>query len=425
MDSSTKIICPNCEFEIDVNDVIFHRLDEDLKKQYNSKWQEANLELEQKAALLKKEKESFELKKQNENDLFQERVRVKLREERDQLTLQIRKSLELENADQYQAIQQELNAKSEQIKELNKTKAEIETLKREKNELQEIAQAEAQKKLNELLVIERERISKLEFEKNELVVRELQKQLEAQKYLTEEMKRKQDQGSMQLQGEVQELAIEEWLKNNFTLDTISEIKKGARGADCIQIIHTRSKQNCGTIYYESKRTKDFQNSWIEKFRNDMRDQNANIGVLVTDVLPKDMERMGLRDGIWICTYQEFKGLCFVLRESILHVDLAISSQENKGEKMNMLYSYLTSNEFKLQIESIVDGFTQMHNDLNTEKRSMQGHWKRREKQIQKVLLNTNFMYNSIKGIAGNAIQSIKALELGHTDELDEGNEFDD
>ncbi len=425
MDSSTKIICPNCEFEIDVNDVIFHRLDEDLKKQYNSKWQEANLELEQKAALLKKEKESFELKKQNENDLFQERVRVKLREERDQLTLQIRKSLELENADQYQAIQQELNAKSEQIKELNKTKAEIETLKREKNELQEIAQAEAQKKLNELLVIERERISKLEFEKNELVVRELQKQLEAQKYLTEEMKRKQDQGSMQLQGEVQELAIEEWLKNNFTLDTISEIKKGARGADCIQIIHTRSKQNCGTIYYESKRTKDFQNSWIEKFRNDMRDQNANIGVLVTDVLPKDMERMGLRDGIWICTYQEFKGLCFVLRESILHVDLAISSQENKGEKMNMLYSYLTSNEFKLQIESIVDGFTQTHNDLNTEKRSMQGHWKRREKQIQKVLLNTNFMYNSIKGIAGNAIQSIKALELGHTDELDEGNEFDD
>lgn len=331
----------------------------------------------------------------------------------------------MENADQYQAIQQELNAKSEQIKELNKTKAEIETLKREKNELQEIAQAEAQKKLNELLVIERERISKLEFEKNELVVRELQKQLEAQKYLTEEMKRKQDQGSMQLQGEVQELAIEEWLKNNFTLDTISEIKKGARGADCIQIIHTRSKQNCGTIYYESKRTKDFQNSWIEKFRNDMRDQNANIGVLVTDVLPKDMERMGLRDGIWICTYQEFKGLCFVLRESILHVDLAISSQENKGEKMNMLYSYLTSNEFKLQIESIVDGFTQMHNDLNTEKRSMQGHWKRREKQIQKVLLNTNFMYNSIKGIAGNAIQSIKALELGHTDELDEGNEFDD
>ena len=389
MDSSTKIICPNCEFEIDVNDVIFHRLDEDLKKQYNSKWQEANLELEQKAAQLKKEKESFELKKQNENDLFQERVRVKLREERDQLTLQIRKSLELENADQYQAIQQELNAKSEQIKELNKTKAEIETLKREKNELQEIAQAEAQKKLNELLVIERERISKLEFEKNELVVRELQKQLEAQKYLTEEMKRKQDQGSMQLQGEVQELAIEEWLKNNFTLDTISEIKKGARGADCIQIIHTRSKQNCGSIYYESKRTKDFQN------------------------------------GIWICTYQEFKGLCFVLRESILHVDLAISSQENKGEKMNMLYSYLTSNEFKLQIESIVDGFTQMHNDLNTEKRSMQGHWKRREKQIQKVLLNTNFMYNSIKGIAGNAIQSIKALELGHTDELDEGNEFDD
>ena len=225
------------------------------------------------------------------------------------------------------------------------------------------------------------------------------------------MKRKQEQGSVQLQGEVQELAIEEWLKTNFPLDTIIEVKKGDRGADCRQTINTRLKENCGSIYYESKRTKDFGKTWIEKFKNDIREQSANIGVFVTDVMPPGMDRMGLRDGIWICTYDEFKGLCFVMREHIISLDLAISSQENKGDKMVMLYNYLTSNEFKLQVEGIIEGYTQMQSDLETEKKSITGHWKKREMQLQKVLTNTTFMYQSLRGIAGNAIQSIKVLEL--------------
>jgi len=229
--------------------------------------------------------------------------------------------------------------------------------------------------------------------------------------LTEEMKRKQEQGSMQLQGEVQELAIEEWLAAQFPLDTIEEIKKGQRGGDCIQVIHTRSEQNCGSIYYESKRTKDFQPSWIEKFKADIRERSANIGVLVTDAMPAGMERMGLKDGIWICTYDEFKGLCAVLRESIIQINVAVNSQENKGDKMHLLYDFLTSNTFRLQVEAIVEGFTQMKADLDSEKRSMQRIWKQREKQIEKVITNTIDMYGSIKGIAGNAIQAVKALEL--------------
>ncbi len=241
--------------------------------------------------------------------------------------------------------------------------------------------------------------------------KELQKQLEDQKKLTEEMKRKQEQGSMQLQGEVQELAIEEWLAVQFPLDSIEEIKKGARGGDCIQIVNTRTRQNCGTIYYESKRTKDFQLSWIEKFKADIRDKGANIGVLVTEVMPSDMARMGLKDGIWICNYEEFKGLCAVIRESIVQISMAVSSQENKGDKMHLLYDYLTSNTFRMQVEAIVEGFSQMKADLEVEKRSMQRIWKQREKQLEKVITNTIDMYGSIKGIAGNAIQSVKALEL--------------
>ncbi|HLV62423.1 DUF2130 domain-containing protein [Galbibacter sp.] len=285
--------------------------------------------------------------------------------------------------------------------------------------MKEAAEAEAQKKLNETLLTDKEKIRKAEEEKNELKFKELQKQLEDQKKLTEEMKRKQEQGSMQMQGEVQELAIEEWLASQFPLDTIEEIKKGARGGDCIQIVNTRTRQNCGKIYYESKRTKDFQPTWIEKFKADMREKGADIGVLVTEAMPSDFDRMGLRDGVWICSYEEFKGLCTVLRESVVQLSLAVSSQENKGDKMHMLYDYLTSNTFRMQVEAIVEGFSQMKSDLESEKRSMQRIWKQREKQIEKVITNTIDMYGSIKGIAGNAIQSVKALEL--TD----GEEFDD
>lgn len=409
--NQTKIKCPNCNVEIDVNDIVYHQLEADLKVQFNARLTEERQKYEKQEAALKLEKEEFAKKKEKENELFQERLNSKIKEEKSALEKTIKSKLINETAEQLALLQKELNEKSEQVKELNRSKAEIEKLKREKLEIKDLAEANAQKLLNETLNLEREKIRKLEQDKNELALKELQKQLDDQKKLTEEMKRKQEQGSIQLQGEVQELAIEEWLRNNFPLDVIAEIKKGARGADCIQTIHTRTKQNCGTIYYESKRTKEFGKDWIEKFKNDIREQAANIGVLVTDVLPSDMERMGLRDGIWICTYEEFKGLCFVLRESIIKISLAVSSQENKGEKMTMLYDYLTSNEFRLQIEGIVEGFTQMQIDLDSERRSIMGHWRKREKQIQKVLLNTNFMYNSIKGIAGSAIQPIRQLEL--------------
>jgi hypothetical protein len=216
---------------------------------------------------------------------------------------------------------------------------------------------------------------------------------------------------MQMQGEVQELAIEEWLSTQFPLDTIEEIKKGARGGDCIQIVNTRNAQNCGKIYYESKRTKDFQPSWIEKFKADMRVKGADIGVLVTEAMPSDMDRMGQKDGVWVCTYEEFKGLSSVLRETIVKLNSAIASQEGKGDKMHMLYDFLTSNTFRMQIDAIVEGFSSMKEAIESEKRSMQRIWKEREKQIEKVIYNTIDMHASIRGIAGNAVQAVKALEL--------------
>ncbi|WP_339699382.1 DUF2130 domain-containing protein [uncultured Roseivirga sp.] len=411
MQNNNQIKCPNCGTSIDVQDILSHQLEDEIKQKYQAQLAQEKQRYQSEVETLNKAKEEFELKKKEANELFKERLDKQLREERKAMEEKLKHQLKAEQLDQFETLQKELNEKSEQIKELNRTKAEIEKLKREKSELKEIAEAEAQKSLNETLLTEREKIKRAEEERNELRFKELQKQLEDQKRLTEEMKRKQEQGSMQLQGEVQELAIEEWLMGQFPLDSIEEIKKGARGGDCIQVVNTRARQNCGTIYYESKRTKDFQPSWIEKFKADIRERGANVGVLVTEVMPAGMDRMGLRDGIWICNYDEFKGLCAVLRESIVQLSMAVSSQENKGDKMHMLYDFLTSNTFRMQVEAIVEGFTSMKNGLDSEKRAMQRIWKEREKQIDKVVTNTIDMYGSIKGIAGNAIQSVKALEL--------------
>lgn len=404
---------------IDVQDILAHQLEEEIKSKYQNLLAAERQRYEQEQSRLNQERETFEQKKKQENELFQQRLEAKLRDERRAIEERLKSKLADEQAEQFKALQRELDDKSAQIKELNRAKADIERLKREKDELREAVELDLQRRMNEQLHTERERIKKLEEEKNELKLRELQKQLDDQKKLTEEMKRKQEQGSMQLQGEVQELAIEEWLAMQFPLDSIEEVKKGARGGDCIQVVNTHNRVNCGKIYYESKRTKDFQPSWIEKFKADMREKGADVGVLVTDAMPSGFERMGIKDGVWICTYEEFKGLCTVLRETVIQIGLAVASQENKGDKMHMLYDFLTSNAFRMQVEAIVEGFSCMKNDLEKEKRAMQRIWREREKQIDKVITNTIDMYGSIRGIAGNAIQPVKALELPEEDLLDD------
>lgn len=411
MSTPTQIHCPSCGTTIDVQDILAHQLEDEIKLKYEREALAEKQRIQEREKVLNQSLADFEEKKKRENELFQERLDKQLKEKQAEAELKIRARLQEEQSEQFKLMQQELNEKSEQLKELNRSKAEIARLTREREGLKEAAMAEAQLQLNQTLTTEKDKIRKFEEEKNELRIRELQKKLEDQMKLTEEMRRKQEQGSMQMQGEVQELAIEEWLMAHFPLDTIDEIKKGARGGDCIQVVHTRTKQNCGRIYYESKRTKDFQTGWIEKFKADMREKEADIGVLVTEAMPQSMDRVGQIDGVWVCTYEEFKGLAAVLRESVIQVSTALSSQENKGDKMVMLYDYLSSTTFRMQVEAIVEGFSSMKSALESEKRSMQRIWKEREKQIEKVITNTIDMYGSIKGIAGSAIQSVKALEL--------------
>ncbi len=401
MEQKTKIKCPNCGQEIDVNEILYHQLEEDFKKRYN--------------LLLSEIKE----KEKNINEQIKNSVEEKLKQEKELIKKEIQVKLEEEEAEKFKTLQDELNEKSTKLKEFNKAKAEIEKLKREKDELRESIEADAQRKINEIISREKEKIQKNVQEKAELTIKEYQKKLEDQNKLIEEMKRKAEQGSMQMQGEIQELALEDLLRALFPFDIINEVPKGVKGADVIQTVVNGLQQVCGKIIYESKRTKAFSEGWIEKLKEDQRNQQSDLAVIITEVLPKDMERFGRKDGVWICTYQEAKGVTFVLREMILKTHSVRSAEENKGDKMELLYHYLTGVDFKQRVEAIVEGFSELKIDLDKEKRAMQKIWKTREKQIEKVIANTIDMYGAIKGIAGNAIQSVKALELPEPEENEE------
>lgn len=386
-------------------------MEDELKKKYAKQFSEQKKEVEQELEKIRKDKEAFELAKRKENELFQEKLDQKLKAEREQYQAQIKKKISEEQEDQFKALQKELNEKSERLKELNKSKAEIEKLKREKSELSDKIEAEAQKKINDILIQEKEKIKIQAEEENKLKLMQLQKQLDDQIKLTADMKRKQEQGSMQLQGEVQELAIEDELRQAFPFDKIEEVSKGVRGADCVQTVVNKMQEDCGKIIYESKRTSNFGGDWVDKLKGDMLSAGADVAVLVTQTLPKDQKHFQMVNGVWVCSFSEFQSLAAVLRDGLIKVNATLSANENKGDKMQMLYSYLTGNEFRHQVEAIVDGFTSLKSELDREKRAMHKIWKDREKQIEKVILNTIDLYGSVKGIAGSSIKNIDSLEL--------------
>ncbi|EJB72404.1 hypothetical protein HPHPA14_1119 [Helicobacter pylori Hp A-14] len=420
-------ICPKCQEPINVNEALYKQIERENQNKFLAQQKEFEKEVNEKRAQylsyfknLEQKEEALKEREKEQKAKFDEAVKqasaLALQDERAKIIEEARKNAFLEQQKGLELLQKELDEKSKQVQELHQKEAEIERLKRENNEAESRLKAENEKKLNEKLDVEREKIEKALHEKNELKFKQQEEQLEMLKNELKNAQRKAELSSQQFQGEVQELAIEEFLRQKFPLDSIEEIKKGQRGGDCIQVVHTREFQNCGKIYYESKRTKEFQKAWVEKLKSDMREIGADVGVIVSEALPKEMERMGLFEGVWVCSFEEFKGLSAVLREGVIQVGLAKKSQENKGDKVDLLYHYLTSSEFSMQVNAIIEGFEQLRADLESEKRAMARIWKSREKQMEKVFEGTINMYGSIKGIVGNAIGQVKALELGYDEE---------
>ncbi|RVZ04266.1 DUF2130 domain-containing protein [Helicobacter pylori] len=419
--------CPKCQAPINVNEALYKQIESENQSRFLAQQREFEKEVNEKRVQyqsyfknLEQKEEALKEREKEQQAKFDEAVKqasaLALQDEKAKIIEEARKNAFLEQQKGLELLQKELDEKSKQVQQLHQKEAEIERLKRENNEAESRLKAENEKKLNEKLDLEREKIEKALHEKNELKFKQQEEQLEMLRNELKNAQRKAELSSQQFQGEVQELAIEEFLKQKFPLDSVEEIKKGQRGGDCIQVVHTREFQNCGKIYYESKRTKEFQKAWVEKLKSDMREIGADVGVIVSEALPKEMERMGLFEGVWVCSFEEFKGLSAVLREGVIQVSLAKKSQENKGDKVDLLYRYLTSSEFSMQVNAIIEGFEQLRADLESEKRAMARIWKSREKQIDKVFEGTINMYGSIKGIAGNAIGQVKALKLGYDEE---------
>ncbi len=407
---SADIKCPNCGHELDIENVLSAELEQKYQKEFQDKLNSSLQSVESDKLKLAEEQKSFEEKKKKENELFTQRLsqeKIKLSQE---LQESITKSISADFENQLTILQNNAAEKEEKLKEARKK--ELEFLQREQS--LQLKEEELQLTLQRQLMEEREKLkNQLQKEETErfglkeqeyqLRMKELEKQLDDQKKLAEEMRRKSEQGSMQLQGEVQELMLEEMLQATFTFDLIEPVGKGVRGADCIQTVRNKFGNETGKIIYESKRTKDFSNEWIEKLKADMRTLGADVAVIVTQAFPKDMDRFGEKDGVYICSFNEVKGVALLLREALLKIFEARKSQENKGDKMVMLYDYLTGAEFNEQWKAIREGFMSMKQSIQRERDAMEKLWKAREKQLEKVMLNAAYIRGSIEGIAGTDV----------------------
>lgn len=405
---SIMVKCPHCQTSFSPEDAIGH----DLRVQYEKKLAE---KLNEQAKVM----EARIRKQEGERYLQQLRLAEEDRKA---------KSLRLQELEQtaltFAQREQHIRQREEQV--------EIEMQKR-LLEREKLIRQQALKDAHERALIEiKSREQKLEQERERLNVKlnqvvleatdkareeermrvgELQKKLDDQNKLINEMKRKSEQGSMQTQGEVQELAIEEYLESTFPRDEVEEISKGKRGGDCVHVVKDNYGNRCGSILYESKRTKHFSNEWLSKIKDDQRLKQADMAVIVTEALPEGMCRFGELEGVWICTFAEFKALALLLRHNLARIGEVMSSQENKGEKMQMIYSYVTSNEFRQKLEASFEAYRDMQEDLLKEKALLTAQWAKREKKMLKAMENLVALYGDVRGIAGGAVQEIKALEI--------------
>lgn len=408
--ASLIITCPNCKHQFEPGD----SMRDEIQKEVNQKAKDWQLRKEQ-------EYKSKEQEFQNKETLYQQQllqkddeINKRLIAEKQKIQAELQQSLtkaiasDFEN--QMKLLQQNLadneeklkSARSKELEFLQKEQALINKELELELSVQKQLQQEREKLTEEIRKIEEQKVSAKEHDFL-MKVKELEKQLEDQKKLAEEMRRKSEQGSMQLQGEVQELLLEELLQSTFPFDKIEEVGKGVRGADCIQLVRNQFGIETGKIIYESKRTKDFGGDWIEKLKADMRNLGADVAVIVTQTLPKGMERFGEKDGVYVCTFTEVKSVALLLRNAILKIYDAKKGQENKGDKMALLYDYLVGNEFIGQWSAMREGFKNLRSLLQKERDDFEKNWKKKQVIIEKIINSSLQISGSMEGISGTDV----------------------
>ena len=402
-----KIKCPNCGHSFDVEEAISGKLEAHFRAEYERRVAEQADRFNEEKRKLEEERKQLSALRDNQEAMLKAELAKALENEK----ARIEKSAGEKYEEHIKALWEENEKRKSENKSLREKEVALMRQEAALKERQEEFELQVERQILEKQREIEEKARAKERESFEMEKVKLLKQIEDNKKLAEEMRRKAEQGSMQLQGEVQELALEDHLSRAYPFDMIQEVPKGMRGADSIQTVVNSLQQECGSIVYESKRTKSFASDWIDKLKQDQMACKADVAVLVTEAMPAGMERFGERDGVWICGFHEVGSVSLVLREMLIRTHSVRKSQENKGDRMELLYSYLTSNEFVQNIRRIVENFDSMMNQLNAEKKAMLKIWKEREKQIWVVHENISALFGSIKGIAGKELEASGVLQL--------------
>lgn len=394
MTSDQTITCPDCGTQIPLTKALSEQVEHRLKHQ------------------LEKQKQEFEkeLKTKLDTQLTKEKKRL--------WQVAQEKAAEKQNKE-LKDLQEQLKENSKKLEESEKNELELRKKARELEEKEKKIELEMARKLDE----ERKKIiestKKEEAEQQRLKLQEKDKQLEIMRKQIDDLKRKAEQGSMQIQGEVQEDDLKELLATTFMKDEVTDVPQGVNGADLIQRINANIGTPLGTILWESKNTKAFSDKWISKLKQDQGIVKAEVAILVSRVLPDDIQGFGLKNGVWVVGYSHVIPLASALRLHISEVSKVKQSLVGRDEKMEVLYTYLSGAQFKNRIENIVMAFMNMKKDLETEKRSFQRLWNKREKELEKVVMSTSSLYGDLQGIIGGSLPTIQQLELPGADDDEE------
>jgi hypothetical protein len=400
-----QLKCPKCGELIPVSETIYHQIEEEAR-------QNVNAEFAQQQNLIGEREQRLKEREDGLDKTIQDRIRDAQDRLQSEATAKAHQAVSVEIDDlRRQAAEKQslLEASQQQELELRKQKRSIE-------EREKAVELELTRKLDEERLKIEEVIMRRLDEQHRLRDAEKDKKLNDAIKVNDELRRKLEQGSQQTQGEVMELQLQQLLSNAFPEDQIEPVPKGVSGADLIQRISSRTGNPCGTIMWETKRTKSWSDSWLQKLKDDQRVLKAEMAILVSDALPRDCENFKHISGVWITNSQCALSLAFALRLQLIEVEMTKLAAVGKNEKMEILYRYLSGSEFRQRVETIVEAFVEMQDELQEERRIAERRWAKREKQIQRVIANTSGMYGDLQGLIGTSLQAIPALIASTADD---------
>ena len=408
------ITCPKCKTEIKLTESLAAPLIESIRSEYDRRLALKDTEIaKREASLCEREKEIAKEKESIDNQ-----VNEKLKQERTKIAAEEAKKAKLalatdidQKTKEIADLQEVLKQRDEKLAEAQNAQADLIKKQRELDDAKRELELTVQKRIQEGLVAARQEAKKEAEDELNLKVREKEHTIASMQKQIEELKRKAEQGSQQLQGEVQELEIEELLRAKFPRDTIEPVAKGEHGGDVLHRVIGLHGQPCGTILWESKRTKSWNDSWLVKLREDQRVAKAEIAVIVSQTLPKGVETFELIDSVWVTHPRAAIPIAVTLRHTLIEVSTARQASEGQQTKMEMVYQYLTSPRFRQRVQAIVEAFSSMQEDLDKEKKAITKQWAKREEQINRVMQATVGMYGDLQGIAGKTLQEIEGLEM--------------